>query len=240
MKNLLTIVVCHSDNNDIATCDGVEFIFPEEGENEKNFLTRAFKQAKGKYSLVCENTLKLADVQSVLNILDKNTADIVCFVGGAVFRTAIMKNAVKDCEDAFSCRVLALLECKNLLKTVYNPFIFVKRAKDFTEENTEGILLAAAEFKKAKAKLTKEIYSFAFDMLCSKLVTYYLYSMLAIKDGSMPAEKLIEFDNKLKAEIVLYLALDKRFTYAKLQKLRDKGFKISSLTARKFKKCLKI
>ena len=182
---------------------------------------------------MCENTLKLADVQSILNILDKNTADIVCFMGGAVFRTAIMKNAVKDCEDAFSCRVLALLECKNLLKTVYNPFIFVKRAKDFTEENTEGI-------KKAKAKLTKEIYSFAFDMLCSKLVTYYLYSMLAIKDGSMPAEKLIDFDNKLKAEIVLYLALDKRFTYAKLQKLRDKGFKIPSLTARKFKKCLKI
>ncbi len=75
-------------------------------------------------------------------------------------------------------------------------------------------------------------------MLCDRLVIYYLYALLSIKDGNLDSGKLIAFDGKLKAEIVLYLALEKRFTYAKLQKLREKNFKISGWTARKFRKIL--
>ena len=241
MKTLLTIVVCNEAGKEKALTlyDGIELIYPEENETEKDFLTRAFKTANGKYSLVCVNKFRFADVQSLLNILDKNAADMVNFMGGSVLKTSTLKNVVKDCPDAFSACVLAIMESKAMLKTVYTPFIFEKGAVTFNDDNTEGMLLAASEFKKVKAKLSKEIYSYVFDLVCARLVDFYLYAMLAIKDGKFEAEKLVSFDNKLKAEIVLYLALDKRFTYGNLQKLRNKEFKISYFTAKKFRKQIK-
>ena len=63
--------------------------------------------------------------------------------------------------------------------------------------------------------------------------------MVAIKEGRLESEKLISFDNRLKGEIVLFLALEKNFKAANLTKLRKKGFKISRFTAKKFKKLLK-
>ena len=239
MKILLTIVVCNEANKDLPACDGIEFIYPEENEAEKAFLTRALKSAKGKYSYICPHKIRLADAQSLLNILDKNSADMVSFMGGAVIKTSELKSVVKDCPDAFSLCALAVMESKTSLKTVYTPFIIEKGTVKFTNENTEGMLLAASEFKKVKAKLSKEIYSYAFEMLCARIIEYYLYAMLSIRDGKLETDKLKEFDNKLKAEIVLYLAVDKRFTAAKLQKLRAKGFKISYFTAKKFKKQIK-
>lgn len=239
MKILLTVVVClPTDNAQFKPLyDGIELFYPDKGETEKDFLARSIKSAKGKYTVICDRAFKLADVQSVLNIIDKNTADMVCFTGGTAIKTSILRG-LKDYPDEFACRVSGVLGCKNLLKTDYTPFTFEKEKCAFTDENTAGILRSAALFGKVKSKLNKEIYAYAFNMLCDKLVLYYLYAMLAIKDGSLPAEKLIEFDNKLKAEIVLYLALEKRFTYARLQKLRDKNFKLSWFTARKFAKVL--
>ena len=239
MKILLTIAVCEKcvDENLQPLCDGIEYIYPEDGEPEKDFLARAVKSAKGKFSVVCDRAFALADVQSVLNIIDKNTSDMVCFNGGVAIKTSVLKG-VKDYTDAFSLRFAGITGCKSLLKTVYNPFTLNKKDKAFKQVNVEGLLACAELFVKVKAKLNKEIYSYAFNMLCEKLVIYYVYSMLAIRAGELPAENLIEFDNKLKAEIVLYLALEKRFTYARLQKLRDKGFKISWFTARKFKKVM--
>ncbi len=64
--------------------------------------------------------------------------------------------------------------------------------------------------------------------------------MLAIKCGEVDGEELVKFDGRLKSEIVLYLALEKNFTAAKLSKLRKKNFKISYFTAKKFKKILNI
>ena len=239
MKILLTLVVCGNSGEASRKplYDGLELIYAEEGESEKDFLARAAKSAKGKYSVICDRGFLLADVQSVLNIIDKNTADMVCFEGGTAIKTSVLKG-LKDYSDAFSFQMYGIFNCRNLLKTDYKPFKFKKSSGIFNEENVAGILCSAEEFSKIKAKLSKEIYSYAFNMLCEKLVLYYLYAMLAIKDANLEAEKLIEFDNKLKAEIVLYLALEKRFTYAKLQKLRDKQFKISWLTARKFRKIL--
>lgn len=239
MKILLTLVVCmkNGDEGSKPLYDGIELIYPSGDETEKDFLARAVKAAKGKYSVVCDREFLLSDVQSVLNIIDKNTADMVCFTGGIAIKTSILKG-IKDYEDAFSFRLAGVMGCKNLLKTVYNPFTFDKKNGAFKEENVAGLLCSAELFGKVKAKLNKEIYTYAFNMLCDKLALYYLHAMLAIRDGTMQAEALIEFDNKLKAEIVLYLALEKRFTYAKLQKLRDKQFKISWLTAKKFRKVL--
>ena len=237
MKILLTVVVCEnsSDGRSNTLYDGIELIYPNENESGKDFLARAIKCAKGKYAVICDRKFRFANVQSVLNIIDKNTADMVCFNGNAAFKVSILK-ALKDYSDAYSLRIFAVLGCKTLLKTDYNPFTFEKECGKFTDENTAGLLLSAETFGKVKAKLPKEIYSYAFDAICERLIAYYLHSMLAIYDGEFEADKFIAFDNKLKAEIVLYLALEKRFTYAKLHKLRDKQFKISWLTARKFRK----
>ena len=237
MKILLTIVVCKTGEQ-LPEHDGIEIIYREENEEEIAFLARAAKSAKGKYALISDRPFKIAEVQPLLNILDKNTADMVCFVGGGVIKTSVIRGVVKDCFGCFSCRTLSVLDCKTLLKTVYYPFAFGKTEVTFKDDYVKGILTSADTFGKVKAKLPKEIYSYAFNMLCDRIVLYYMYAMLEIRNGVLPAENLIAFDSKLKAEIVLYLALEKRFTAGNLHKLREKGFKISGFKAKKFKKCL--
>ena len=89
MKILLTIVV----NSDIGTknapplYDGIEIICPDENESEKDLLTRAIKTAKGKYTVLSDRKFRLADINSLLNILDKNSADMVSFTGGTAIKT---------------------------------------------------------------------------------------------------------------------------------------------------------
>lgn len=241
MKNLLTIVVsCDVGAKHSATLyDGIELIYPEENESEKDFIGRAVKSAKGKYCFLCDRKFTFADVNSLLNILDKNPSDMVSFIGGTAVKTSVVKGAYKDCEDLFSCFILSLLGCKTLMKSVYMPFSLERREVKFTEENYNGILASAAAFGASKAKLTKDIYSHVLDAMCVRLISYYVYAMVAIKDGDMDAEKLIAFDSRLKTEIVLYLALEKNFTAGNLNKLRKKGFKISVFKANKFRKILK-
>lgn len=242
MKILLTIVV----NGDIGTrnapplYDGIEIIYPEENENEKDFLVRAIKNAKGKYAVLSDRKFMLADLNSLLNILDKNSADMVSFTGGVAIKISLIKNVIKDCTDLFSCLILSVLSCKTVLKSIYTPFVFEKFRPKFSEANNAGIFLAAEAFSKEKASLSKEVYSYCLNTLCNRLVTYYLYTMLAIRDGDVESDELVKFDSRLKSEIVLYLALEKNFTAAKLSKLRKKNFKISYFTAKKFKKVLNI
>ena len=238
MKILLSVAVCKPVQRNESLYDGIELLYPEENDSEKEFLIRALKVAKGKYTVISDTGFAFADVQPLLNIIDKNAADMVCFTGGCAIKTAVLKTAVKDCTDAFSLKVTGVLGCKNLLKTIYNPFRFGKYAGKFTDENVAGLLYCAETFGKVKAKLTKEIYSYASNLLCEHLVIYYMYAMLAIRDGDCKADSLIDFDNKLKAEIVLYITLEKKFTAAKLSVLRAKSFKISGLKANKFRKLL--
>ena len=237
MKTLLTIIACRGCEEYGESDNGIQFICPQENEDDTNFLSRAVKEAKGKYAIVTDRSFELADVQSILNITDKNSADLICFVGGNAIKTSILKG-LRDFTDPFSFRILGITGCKGLLKTVYTPLKFSKESTVFYEGDVEGIRRASEAFVKIKAKLTKEIYSLAFSMICDKIVLYYLSAMLEIRNGTLQAEKLIEFDNKLKAEIVLYLAVQKRFTYANLDKLRENGFKISWFTQRKFRKAL--
>ena len=239
MKTLLSIIVYDTDEKHTSTLyDGIELIYPEDKENEKDFVSRAIKNAKGKYAVLLQQRFRLADVNSLLNILDKNSPDMIVFAGGTALKASVVKNVVKDCQDLFSCFILSVLSCKTVLKSVYIPFNYIKGEVNFTEENYSGLLVASEAFGEAKASLTKDIYSHAMNALCARLVSYYLYAMVCISEGSMEREKLISFDNSLKAEIVLYLTLEKNFTYAKLAKLRKKGFKISWLTAKKFVKQL--
>lgn len=242
MKILLTIVV----NGDIGTknapplYDGIEIIYPDENESEKDFIVRAIKNAKGKYAVLADRKFMLADLNSLLNILDKNSADMVSFTGGVAIKLSLVKNAVKDCTDLFSCLILSVLGCKTVLKSLYTPFVFSKYQPVFSEANNAGIFLSAEAFSSAKASLTKEFYSYCLNTLCNRLITYYLYTMLEIKSGEVDSEELVKFDGRLKSEIVLYLALEKNFTAAKLSKLRKRNFKISYFTAKKFKKILNI
>ena len=240
MKTLLSIIVGYTTDEQHASTlyDGIELIYPEKNESEKEFISRAIKNAKGKYAILVQQKFKLADVNSLLNILDKNSPDMVIFAGGTALKVSVIKNVIKDCKDVFSCFILSVLSCKTLLKSIYMPLMFVKGEVNFTEENYNGLLAASKAFGEAKASLSKDIYSHVMNSLCARLVPFYLYAIVAIHEGSMDKEKLISFDNKLKTEIVLYLTIEKNFTYAKLSKLRKKEFKISWLTAKKFKKIL--
>ena len=188
-------------------------------------LTRAIKTAKGKYTVLSDRKFRLADINSLLNILDKNSADMVSFTGGTAIKTNLIKNALKDCTDIFSCLVLSVIGCKTVLKSLYTPFSFEKYQPVFSEDNNAGILLAAEVFCAEKAALSKEVYSYCLNTLCNRLITYYLYTMLAIKCGEVDGEELVKFDGRLKSEIVLYLALEKNFTAAKLSKLRKRILK---------------
>lgn len=241
MKNLLTIVVgCDMGAKHTSTLyDGIELIYPEENEAEKDFVLRAAKNAKGKYSVLLEKKFMFADLSSLLNILDKNSPDMVIFTGGTAIKTSIVKTAVKDSKDIFSCFILSVLSCKTVLKSTYMPFTFEKTVAFFNEDNYAGLTTAAVAFVAAKARISKDIYSHTINALCVRLTTFYLTAMVAIKDGKLESEKLITFDSRLKGEIVLYLALEKNFTYAKLTRLRKKGFKISRFTANRFRKALK-
>ena len=239
MKNLLTLIIAcdTAEKHASSLYENIELIY-QENESEKDFLIRAIKGAKGKYSVLLNQEFRFADVNSLLNILDKNSPDMVVFAGGTAIKTSVIKTASKDCKDIFSCFILSVLSCKTVLKSVYMPFTFFKSKVTFNNDNYSGLLIAAEAFSEAKAKLSKDVYSHAMNALCARLVAFYLSSMVAIKEGSMNSEELISFDGKLKAEIVLYLTLEKNFTAAKLSKLRKKGFKISGLTAKKFKKLL--
>lgn len=238
MKTLLTIVVCCGSEK-AADVDGVEFIYPEQDEKQKDFLTRAAKIAKGKYTVICESQAETFETGQLLSIIDKNPKDLICFEQGCAIKTSVIKSCVKDCKDAFSCKVLSILECKSILKTVYTPLTFGKTDNAFDGESINGLICCAEMFGKCKSKIEKEIYSYVSSMICDRLVPFYMYAMLAIKEGTMKPDELAELDGKLKAEIVLYLALEKKFTAAKLHKLREKGYKISYFTAKKFKKLLK-
>ena len=241
MKNLLTIVVSRDTGIRHASTlyDGIELIYPEDEEAEKDFILRAIKNAKGKYTILLEKKFMFADVSSLLNILDKNSPDMVVFTGGTAIKTSVVKAVVKDSRDIFSCFILSVLSCKTVLKSNYTPFTFDKSSVSFSEDNYSGILIAAEAFGAAKAKLTKDIYSHVMNVLCARLVSFYLSAMVAIKEGTMDKETLLSFDSRLKSEIVLFLALEKNFTAAKLTKLRKREFKISRFTAKKFKKLLK-
>ena len=240
MKQLLTIIVgCDTAEKHASTLyDGIELIYPEENESEKDLILRATKLSKGKYTILINETFRLADISSLLNMLDKNSPDMLVFAGGTAIKSSIVKAVAKDCQDVFSCFILSVLDSKSVLKSTYIPFIFDKNKVNFSEANYAGLLTSAERFVALKAKLSKDVYSHALSALCARLIIFYASAMLDIRDGKMDSEVLASFDGKLKAEIVLYLAFEKNFTAANLTKLRKKGFKISWLTAKKFKKML--
>lgn len=235
MKKLLTIVVINgtdagngenfNENTDVVLA-------------EKENVAQTVKSAKGKYSLVCDNCIAAAETEFFLETLRETSSDMVLATGFCAYKTSVLKDLDLKNADAFTYAAFGAMNSKSITKIRCVPFRTEKENLTCSDETIHNLLSVAEQFKKVKAKLNKDIYTYVFDSLCDRLVTYYMTAILAVKDGSFEAEKLIEFDNRLKGEIVLFLALEKRFTATRLQKLREKGFKISGLTARKFRKLL--
>ncbi len=153
MKILLTVVVSAdvARSNSDTLYEGIELIYPEEGESGKEYLSRAVKAAKGKFTVIADRKFLFADVQSLLNIIDKNTADVVSFLGNIAVRTAVLKG-IKEFTDDFSLTLLGILGSKTVLKTVYNPFNFEHKAHAFTEENTTAL---CGSVRQSKGKACK-------------------------------------------------------------------------------------
>ncbi|MDE6613403.1 MAG: hypothetical protein K2K28_02495 [Clostridia bacterium] len=236
MKKLLTIVVCGGILGELAETapDEVEFLYTENNEAD---LPSVLKQAKGKYIYLLPSGFALTDLHIMVRVLSDKDTDLVSFANGAAAKNSLFKGLnFKDNNCAFLFGVFSALEAKTLTKTQYSPVCKSGDGALFNADANEGILIACTEFKKVKAKLTKEIYAYVSDMLIAKLTEFYMLAILAIRGGNYTADKLLEFDAILKGEIVLYLALEKHFPVTRLEKLREKKFKISVFTAKKLKK----
>lgn len=233
MKKLLTILACEKVNNDTdPQVEEIEFIEAD----EKNGI----KQAKGKYTLLLDGDVAFFDIEPFFGELEKATADIVAFEGGHCFKSSVLKGlSLKDDNDRYSVEILAANASKSIYRSEIRPFSFNGVRTGYSDGVAERLEEALAEFKKSKAKLPKDVYSFVFDMICQRLVSFYMSAMLAVRKKQIEAETLLNFDAQLKEDIVLYLALEKRFTAADLKRLRDKKFKLDIFTALKFEKILK-
>lgn len=238
MKKLLTIVVCNDADatNRIADDEGIEILNLNDGN-----IAQAVKNAKGKYTVIFGSAFKCdtADAGYFVKSLGEANTDIICADGVAAFKTSVLRDTDVKTADAFAFCAFGAMNSKSISRIRYNPFTEDKEAYAYSDDKAQSLLKVAERFKKVKSKLNKDVYTYVFDTLCDRLVLFYMAAMLSVKDGALPAEKLIGFDNKLKGEIVLFLALEKRFAATRLQKLRVKSFKISGMTARKFRKILK-
>jgi len=238
MKKLLTIVVCDRtiDDRIVSSFDEVELIYTNNNEAD---IPEAIKHAKGKYTFILSHIFTIEDIKQLVSVLDESDEDIICFEFGSVAKTQLFKGLnFKEDNCTFLFKIYAAMSAKSIKKTLYKPFIFNGNPLEFDDHFKDKVLLASAEFKRVKAKLEKDVYNYVFDMLVKKVVEYYMRAMLAIRSHKYPPEELVKFDNLLKGEIVLYIAVEKRFTPAHMQRLRDKSFKINFLQARKINKAL--
>ncbi len=236
MKTLLTIIT-YGDlaaGKDESLPKATEIIAPASDAGEGEFLLYALKQAKGKYIVFCRGAVAFADIEKFISEIGACGVDVLRFRGGAAYKSALFKGiSQSDCADGLSCEAFAVFNAKTLETSNAAPLAFAGPGKIPEAKN---LIRVADKFKKVKAKLTKEVYGFAVDLILPQLIRFYMQTMLDIRDGALSADVLIRFDNRLKEDIVLYLALEKRFKAANLNKLREKGFKISAFTARRFKR----
>ena len=234
MKKLLTIVVLgQSDGGRSDTLySGVELIYADGN------IPAAVKQAKGKYVLIENRTFLFRDVQPFLDALDTATQDVIRFNGASAYKSALFKG-VAEKDDCFAFCALAALNAKTVAYFEFAPFVFSSVRCDFNAEE-KPLLEVCYEFKRAKSKLSKDVYALVFDLILERLLLFYACAIIDVREGKITADKLSEFDKSLKDEIVLYLALDKRFGGGKLTKIRNKGFKVSGFTCKRYKKLLKI
>jgi len=242
MKKLLSIVLCKNTVKDFDLPDDGAELLKLGTEESPKALYELIRQAKGKYTILIDTdcTANGEDFIDFLKVTEEATADILAFNGGYALKTATLKGvSSKLYSDRYGAEIYTAFGSKEIVRITLKPFNFTTQRAEYSLADEEKLEETLEEFKKSKAKLPKAVYSFIFDILCARLVTFYTCAMIAVYKKEISADGLIEFDKRLKENIVLYLALEKRFTAADLKKLRAKNFKINLITYSKFKKLIK-
>lgn len=200
-------------------------------------LSEAVRRAKGKFTLLSEGDAECGPLDELFSETDKTQADLLYFDDGFLIKTSILRDVPsKFIRDTATLLIYAAMEAKTAQKCENSPFKCAKQKYAFSEENAVNLGTAIAEFNKAKAKLSREIYSLCANLICARLEEFYTDALISIKKGLASYERLSDFDDKLRENVVLYLAFQKRFTAADLKKLKEKQYKISFFT---YKKLLK-
>ena len=244
MKKLLSIVLCNNAGEGLTLTDEGAEILRLGGTNDENpkALYELIRQTKGKYVIILDTDCTLAggDFDAILKACDEAAADILSFDGGYALKATTLKGVpAKNYTDRYGAEIYTAFNSKEIAEVEAKPFNFTTQRAKYSLTDEAKLEETLEEFKKSKAKLTKAVYSFIFDMLCARLITFYTCAMVAIYRKETTAEELSEFDKRLKDNIVLYLALEQRFTAANLKKLREKNFKINFIIYNKFKKLVK-
>lgn len=245
MKKILSIALCNNAGGDLTLPDdGAEILRLDgnQAENNPKALYELIRQAKGKYTVIIDTacTVNGEDFADVLKICEDSASDILAFDGGYALKTATLKGIpAKLCTDRYAAEIYTAFGSREIARVTLKPFAFTAQTAQYSQTDEKKLEEALEEFKKSKAKLPKAVYSFIFDILCTRLIAFYTCTMIAIYRKEATAEELAAFDKRLKDNVVLYLALEKRFTAADLKKLREKNFKISFLQYNKFKKSVK-
>lgn len=242
MKKILTVAVCKNAGNELTPpCEEIDILYASESEQQgEKAVYELLRQVKSKYTVLVDSDFTFGETDGFLKELDGATADIIVFEGGYLFKSAVLKGLPsKLCVDRYAAEIFGAFNAKTVSNTDLQPFTFNAVYTEYSDEITASLSEALDEFKKSKAKLPKDVYSFIFEALLSRLITFYMSAMLAIREKTLGAEALKEFDTKLRDNIVLYLALEKRFYAADLKKLREKDFRINFLQCNKFKKLIK-
>ncbi len=238
MKKLLTLIM-----PDIAP-EEVENA-PEETEilnygNEVR-LYDAIKRAKGKYVIIADGDAECALDDTFFKTLENSSADILKLNGCFAFKTSVAKSVPqKNCTNKFTAETFCALCAKSVERlSGPSPVVFKKNCQetDFEAAKSE-ITTSVEEFKRCKSKLVKDVYAVAAEIICARLVPLYVRALLDIRAKKLDSEEFLQFDAYLKENVVLYIALEKRFAFADLKKLRKNAFKINYFTYLKLKKAL--
>lgn len=228
MKKVLTIAVFGESIDENCIPEGAEIIEATEA---------GLKKCKSRYTAFLKGGFTCNDFRPLLDRAENASADIVAFKGGCLIKTSAIKRPDFEA-DIFGLQINCILNCKSIEKNSFAPF---KLAEDLNcnEDDFERLKEAIKDYASAKGKVPVEVYSYARELICERLVCFYKNYMLAIRAGADDG-LLVEFDKEIKSlDMVLYKVFENRMGHAELEKLRLKNFKISFITAIKYKKELK-
>ena len=226
MKKVLTIAVFGDGANYNSMFEDAEII---------HISDPLIKKAKSRYTVFLNGGFTYNDLRPLLSMAESANSDVITFAGGCLFKTSLLKYPDKPA-DIFNMQVTSALNCKTIERTALCPFKLAEDEMNCNEDAFEMLKGTIKEYSAAKSKVPVEVYSFARDLICERLVLFYKCYMLAMRMGA-DKNKLVEFDKDLKAtDMVLYKVFENRFDHSSLEKLRAKGFKISFITANKYKR----
>lgn len=232
MKKLLTVIVCKRTEGEIdAPYEDLEVLYTDEDFNCADIIKNGIKQANGKYIALCDGASVL-NWEALSAVLSGANCDVLEFNGGRCFKAGIVRSANSK-GDRTALEINCALGSKSVVHTDITPFKFTYDNYDYSTDSA-NLLSVLDDFNKQKAKVSKDTYGYARDLLCSNLFDFYLDALLKIHAGES-SEKLIAFDEKLKENIVVYLALTQNFKGVNLQKIREKNFKTDFFTYLKLK-----